>query len=95
MPLRQQSEARVVLEDSNAFAMVDFSIAPEPQLRLVTRALTPDEARELNELFDALPVALELARKLLPEESPVSAAYMAADAEFARIIGRINALLNG
>jgi hypothetical protein len=62
---------------------------------LSRRALTPDEARELNELFDALPVALGLARKLLPEESPGSAAYMAADAEFARIIGRINALLNG
>jgi hypothetical protein len=62
---------------------------------LSARALGPEEVAELTALFDALPAALRLASKLLHETSPISAAYLAADAEFARIIARINTLLNG
>jgi hypothetical protein len=62
---------------------------------LSRRTLAPAEVTELKELFDALPAALELAQRLLNESSPLSAAYLAADAEFARIIARINQILNG
>lgn len=53
------------------------------------------ETVELARLFNALPGALGLASKLLRERSTNAPEYIAADAEVARIITRINAIVNG
>jgi hypothetical protein len=58
-------------------------------------ALDSDDTAELKRLFDALPDALKVASTLLHETSTSSPAYVAADAEVARIISRIDTLLNG
>ena len=58
------------------------------------KAPSRDEAAELQRLFDALPVAIKHARRLFHDLSVESTAYIEADAEVARLIARINMLLN-
>lgn len=55
---------------------------------------SPDEAAELNRLFDALPVAIKLASDLLTQSSSCDPEYLAADGQVCRILGRISELMN-
>jgi hypothetical protein len=57
-------------------------------------AYRPEETAELNRLLEALPVAVACARELLQKTSIHDCTYLAADAEVAKMLARINALMN-
>jgi hypothetical protein len=53
-----------------------------------------NDAAECNRLFDALPVAMVRATSLLRQRSVYDREYVEADAEVAKILARVNELLN-
>jgi hypothetical protein len=57
-------------------------------------AHSPDAAAELNGLLAALPVAITRASAVLRQASIHDSRYVAADAEVAKILMRINKLMN-
>jgi hypothetical protein len=53
-----------------------------------------EQTAELVRLLDALPTAIARAKELLHKSSIHDPAYLAADAEVAKMLARINALMN-
>jgi hypothetical protein len=60
---------------------------------LLSGAYSPEAAAELSRLLDALPPAVKRASSLLQRSSIYDSEYLAADAEVAKLLTRINELM--